>query len=177
MPGEVAGIRCCVHGHLPAPEQCEAVDDSRWFGWSMRHAAARGDPARAGSWTAAPGPGRDVAVLATHGVPAGIIGDDSRRMDEVRVGATANPSVVGVMSEFTPRSRRRATAHYRLSNVRSIGERFRNANLVITLAEGTWLPACARLRCCSWRVPQRRGRGGARRSRRSCGINSSPSIP
>jgi hypothetical protein len=41
------------------------------------------------------------ATLTAHGVPAGIIQDELYRMDEVRVGPTANRSVVGVMVEFS----------------------------------------------------------------------------
>jgi hypothetical protein len=41
------------------------------------------------------------AMLAVHGVPAGIVEEERQRMREFRIGRTANRSVVGIMTEFS----------------------------------------------------------------------------
>ncbi|MFD0855915.1 DUF6933 domain-containing protein [Actinomadura adrarensis] len=47
-------------------------------------------------------PDQIATVLAAHGVAEPVIGDEVRRMtDGVRVGKTANRSVVGIMNEFS----------------------------------------------------------------------------
>jgi hypothetical protein len=46
-------------------------------------------------------PAQIAAVLSAHGAPVPIVDEEVRRMQDWRIGPTANRSVVGIMNEFT----------------------------------------------------------------------------